>query len=256
MATRGSTRRDRKPQRFLDWIPVGTIRDQVLSVSQLPEVEEARQALLRSRDRGIPAGAFAIIFSSLGLLLYEVRRPGINIVTAFSIILCLLSVIGLCGVLAINIRFMAIDIVVGAALSMAICFSCLIQTFFEVEEHAPVGLSVMIAVLIVLFFVVFVCKLFVTHVVYSKLRLNRLIQECQSSEEELSEGEIMEQAQAMQGQAVCAVCTDVAATHAFVPCGHKIVCARCAERLPAHNIRTCPLCRRPYSQIIQVYGNS
>ena len=40
----------------------------------------------------------------------------------------------------------------------------------------------------------------------------------------------------------CAVCLDATNSHVLVPCGHKCVCAKCAELIRAHG-NSCPICR-------------
>ena len=49
----------------------------------------------------------------------------------------------------------------------------------------------------------------------------------------------------------CAICLDAESTHALVPCGHRCVCAVCAER--ALRSGQCPLCREPCDTALRVY---
>jgi len=51
----------------------------------------------------------------------------------------------------------------------------------------------------------------------------------------------------------CVVCFEQPFTHAFVPCMHRCVCADCADRLEKTGVRSCPLCRRPYTLCAQVF---
>ena len=53
------------------------------------------------------------------------------------------------------------------------------------------------------------------------------------------------------GPRECVICLDAEATHALVPCGHKIVCAADAPAVVAWG--TCPWCRVKVQLAIQVY---
>lgn len=48
----------------------------------------------------------------------------------------------------------------------------------------------------------------------------------------------------------CVVCMNAASTHAFVPCGHRVLCESCAA-IP--NLDLCPLCRTQKSGIIRIF---
>ena len=52
-------------------------------------------------------------------------------------------------------------------------------------------------------------------------------------------------------QGECTVCLDALNTHVLVPCGHKCVCATCAEAVRAHG--HCPICRTPIVWVCEVY---
>jgi len=54
--------------------------------------------------------------------------------------------------------------------------------------------------------------------------------------------------------AECVICISAPATMAFVPCGHKCVCAGCAKQLPKTQRRRCPQCRREATDIIKIFG--
>ena len=49
----------------------------------------------------------------------------------------------------------------------------------------------------------------------------------------------------------CVVCTDAAATHAMVPCGHKIVCEEHAPAVLATG--RCPICRAPVQSVMKIF---
>ena len=49
----------------------------------------------------------------------------------------------------------------------------------------------------------------------------------------------------------CAVCMDSANTHVLVPCGHKCVCAGCAELIKTQG--SCPMCRAQVVWVCEVY---
>ena len=50
----------------------------------------------------------------------------------------------------------------------------------------------------------------------------------------------------------CCVCLDGNKTHAFVPCGHKCVCATCAAKIMEQDA-TCPMCRAECSMFMRVF---
>jgi hypothetical protein len=58
--------------------------------------------------------------------------------------------------------------------------------------------------------------------------------------------------QADQEDAVCVVCMDLPNTHAFVPCGHRCVCAECSEPILQSSAR-CPVCRAHVTQAIKIF---
>ena len=53
-----------------------------------------------------------------------------------------------------------------------------------------------------------------------------------------------------QSDDLCCVCQDAKKTHAFVPCGHKCVCANCAAKC-----ETCPLCRTPVTAFLPIFDS-
>ena len=52
-------------------------------------------------------------------------------------------------------------------------------------------------------------------------------------------------------QKACVVCADRPAVVAFVPCGHMIVCSRCASLVEAEG---CPLCRSEILMSMKIYS--
>ena len=62
-----------------------------------------------------------------------------------------------------------------------------------------------------------------------------------------------------QTESLCMVCTAETATHTFIPCGHKCVCATCADvynrvcNVPRGNSRKCPLCRERFTKILKIF---
>mmetsp|Transcript_8864 Transcript_8864/g.21585 ORF Transcript_8864/g.21585 Transcript_8864/m.21585 type:complete len:965 (-) Transcript_8864:13-2907(-) len=55
---------------------------------------------------------------------------------------------------------------------------------------------------------------------------------------------------------LCVACLERKRTHAFVPCGHKIVCARCGRELLTGKPRSawlCPVCREPAIACIRIF---
>ena len=58
--------------------------------------------------------------------------------------------------------------------------------------------------------------------------------------------------QAAQERSLCVVCLEEEQTHALIPCGHRVCCATCSERLKVAE-RPCPLCRKPIEAVCRVY---
>lgn len=52
----------------------------------------------------------------------------------------------------------------------------------------------------------------------------------------------------------CVICLAAVKTHAFVPCGHQCVCARCAESVTRRSSAVCPLCRVPTERALQIFA--
>ena len=58
--------------------------------------------------------------------------------------------------------------------------------------------------------------------------------------------------QAEPEDSMCVVCMDMPNTHAFVPCGHRCVCAQCSEPI-LHSNAKCPVCRADVTQAIKIF---
>lgn len=56
-------------------------------------------------------------------------------------------------------------------------------------------------------------------------------------------------------ESLCVVCMSVMKSHAFVPCGHRCVCADCGEDVlrAGGTAASCPVCRGSASSIIQIF---
>ena len=52
---------------------------------------------------------------------------------------------------------------------------------------------------------------------------------------------------------LCVWCLESTATHSFVPCGHRCVCAEHADLLCSKEGQRCPICREPISSSLRVY---
>jgi hypothetical protein len=52
----------------------------------------------------------------------------------------------------------------------------------------------------------------------------------------------------------CRVCMDGEGSHAFVPCGHRCVCAGCSFLVMRAAQPLCPYCRAPASSSVQTFG--
>ena len=51
----------------------------------------------------------------------------------------------------------------------------------------------------------------------------------------------------------CVVCLEGSRTHAFLPCGHRSVCQRCADRVIAAKKDFCPMCREPFQSVVRIF---
>ena len=51
----------------------------------------------------------------------------------------------------------------------------------------------------------------------------------------------------------CVICKISPKSHACAPCGHKILCKECAERLVRMPGSTCPTCRQDIMLVIQIF---
>ena len=50
----------------------------------------------------------------------------------------------------------------------------------------------------------------------------------------------------------CVVCMEQERSHAFVACGHAVVCETCADNIMT-TTRECPVCRKPAEQVIKIF---
>ena len=55
------------------------------------------------------------------------------------------------------------------------------------------------------------------------------------------------------GSVACCVCLTAAQTHAFMPCGHRCVCATCAELVMDTESPACVLCRQAARECVQIF---
>ena len=61
-------------------------------------------------------------------------------------------------------------------------------------------------------------------------------------------------AAAEEDSALCVVCMDMPGTHAFIPCGHRCVCAACSETMLAQSdVVKCPVCRADFTQVVKIF---
>ncbi|CAI6360474.1 unnamed protein product [Macrosiphum euphorbiae] len=51
-------------------------------------------------------------------------------------------------------------------------------------------------------------------------------------------------------ETICVVCRDGARSHASVPCGHRVLCADCADQLRTNR---CPICNRESTGVIRIW---
>jgi len=51
----------------------------------------------------------------------------------------------------------------------------------------------------------------------------------------------------------CAICMAASKTHAFVPCGHRCVCADCGQAIVKQTLATCPICRAVVEHVLQIF---
>ena len=81
-------------------------------------------------------------------------------------------------------------------------------------------------------------------------RLLALLKQAEAAAEARESREARELADAAE----CIICTTRARTHLFVPCGHKLCCGRCADKVATGGTRKCPTCRCNISNVQRVYG--
>mmetsp|Transcript_3916 Transcript_3916/g.9878 ORF Transcript_3916/g.9878 Transcript_3916/m.9878 type:complete len:105 (-) Transcript_3916:117-431(-) len=58
-----------------------------------------------------------------------------------------------------------------------------------------------------------------------------------------------------EGKLECVICWKAAKTHAFIPCGHRELCANCVPKMLAEqgDSRRCPTCRQPFTDIKRIF---
>ena len=51
----------------------------------------------------------------------------------------------------------------------------------------------------------------------------------------------------------CTICLDQPSTHAFVPCGHRVVCGTCAQTYEEHRASMrCPVCAHVWDKLVEL----
>lgn len=73
------------------------------------------------------------------------------------------------------------------------------------------------------------------------------------SETEGPEERLREGAGASARELACVVCLAASKTHAFVPCGHRCVCADCGGAVVEQAAATCPICRAVVEHVLQIF---
>lgn len=79
-----------------------------------------------------------------------------------------------------------------------------------------------------------------------------LTQEQHSEAEGLSE-HVQEVADGNTKEMACVICMSSSKTHAFVPCGHRCVCADCGHAVVEQSLPTCPICRSEVERVLQIF---
>ncbi|CAD7936761.1 unnamed protein product [Amoebophrya sp. A120] len=89
----------------------------------------------------------------------------------------------------------------------------------------------------------------------SALFANPIPNVSRADEEDEDEGENVA---GLDERELCCACLERRRTHAFIPCGHKVVCARCGRELLTNQPRatwSCPVCREPAIACIRIFDS-
>jgi len=67
------------------------------------------------------------------------------------------------------------------------------------------------------------------------------------------EEELIEEDIAISKETLCIICCDKVVSPLFYPCGHRVCCQECAEKVKQIT-KICPICRKPVKEIVKVYS--
>lgn len=225
------------------------MQDKVLEPISDEALEEKRMLLLKRRDLALACCTLEIGLSLLCMPISEAE--GSMIYFGFASALCLLSVVGLTGAAGLILQRIQIHGVVTSGLIMAFVMSFLMDALFSVNGVAtgPFPAWLVCVVFLVPYSVNFACSMV-------SLSLGGALQDFLQLQELsvglLSEQELEANLNQLAGQDKCCVCMDAPKNTAFIPCGHRCACAKCAENMRSVS-RRCPVCRQDIQSAQRIF---
>jgi len=235
--------------RFLEKLPT-TMQNLMLNVYEDEDLERLRRLTLSRRDMAIYGCGLEMTVSVAAITLYDLRRS--ILVPIVNLGLAGLSLIGLLGALNLQLRQIQIHGAVTTGLIIATLLNFLAEAFLT---RTGIGSASMPSWLILLvFFIPYSLNLVCS--ILSLLLGSSLADflELEEAKSDLAPTELIEQqAQECRGGDTCCICMERRKDAVFTPCGHRVVCVSCGERLKSS--RRCPICRQDIHSVVRVFDS-
>lgn len=212
-----------------------------------------QDAIIRCRSRSLKGCVAQIFASILGSALWAIRETWmIPVVNSTS---CLLALVGLYGVLTLNVQLISVHgVVTCGAYSACFVYGILELIFAPAAPSAGESPVLPDGVVLLLF-----CFPYLVDFIAGGLSLRlatalnyfakaELAVEGLPSDEQVRRNWDMEDSSLL----LCCVCLEAQRNTLLSPCGHKAFCFRCANSLLRRSGQ-CPICRKSIRDVVVVY---
>jgi len=222
----------------------------MFNVYEDQNLERLKKLTLNRRDSAILSCGVEIAVSLAAISLYDLRRS--ILVPIVNIGLASLSLIGLCGALKLELR----QIQIHGAVTTGLIIACLLNFLAEaLLTRTGFGSAAMPSwVVLTVFFIPYSLNLVCSII---SLLLGDAFAKFLALEEQKSDlapTELIEQqAQEYRGSDMCCICMERRKDAVFTPCGHRVVCVNCGDRLKSS--RKCPICRQDIHTVVRIFDS-
>jgi len=232
---------------ILDKLPPA-MHNLMFNVYEDANLERLRKLTLSRRDNAILSCSVEIAVSIAAVGLYDLRRS--ILVPIANLGLALLSLIGLLGALKLHLR----QIQIHGTVTTGLLIACILNFLAEaLLTRTGIGSAAMPGwVVLIVFFIPYSLNLVCSII---SLLLGDILAKFLELEEQkstLAPTELIEQqVREGRGSDICCICMERRKDAVFTPCGHRVVCVNCGDRLKSS--RRCPVCRQDIHTVVRVF---